>query len=119
MFLWLICSFVNLFSYTDLSEWQHDVTTVLLCLSAMTIGLLTDNLGFVFELNGAINASILAFILPGLLTLQMDGGINFKITRARAPAMAVTTFGIVLLIFGTSFAIYDAVENEDLGYCDS
>ncbi|CAM9697908.1 unnamed protein product [Chrysoparadoxa australica] len=52
-------------------NWRHYGITLSLWLMSMFVALSTDNLGAVLELVGAIAASMLGYILPSMIYLQM------------------------------------------------
>ena len=82
-----------------LTEYNRNVyyfgTTALLWSSSLGIGASVTDLGIVLELVGAVAASALGFILPGLTILHCDG---FFKTRSFSAAMVLPSF---LVLFGT------------------
>jgi sodium-coupled neutral amino acid transporter 11 len=73
---------------------RHIIFTTSLVLSAMTISLLTCDLGVVFELFGATSACALAYILPPLCYIKLA-----KRSRLTYAAGAVVAFGCGVMVF--------------------
>ena len=71
---------------------RHLIFTTALVVSAMTLSLLTCDLGIVFELFGATSACALAFILPPLCYIKLA-----KRSSKTYVAIAVVTFGCAVM----------------------
>ena len=71
---------------------RHLIFTTALVVSAMTLSLLTCDLGAVFELIGATSACALAYILPPLCYIKLS-------TRSwkTVPAVACVVFGVAVM----------------------
>lgn len=86
---------MNLYWFPDepFNPNRHLIFSTSLVVSAMTLSLLTCDLGAVFELIGATSACALAYILPPLCYIKLS-------TRSwkTIPAVACVTFGV--LVFG-------------------
>lgn len=73
---------------------RHIIFTTSLVLSALTLSLMTCDLGVVFELFGATSACALAFILPPLCFIKLTK----KRTTQTYMAMGVVAFGFTVLV---------------------
>lgn len=78
-----------------------------LVVSAMTLSLITCDLGAVFELIGATSACALAYILPPLCYLKLS-------TRSwkTAPAVACVAFGGAVMCISLVQAVMKMIRNE-------
>lgn len=72
---------------------RHLLFTATLVVSALTLSLLTCDLGVVFELFGATSACALAFILPPLCYIKLS-----KKSPKTYLAMAVVAFGCTVMV---------------------
>ncbi|KAH9881187.1 hypothetical protein J1614_001682 [Plenodomus biglobosus] len=72
---------------------RHLIFTSTLVISALTLSLLTCDLGVVFELFGATSACALAFILPPLCYIKLA-----KKSSQTYVAMAVVAFGCTVMV---------------------
>ncbi|KAF2275247.1 uncharacterized protein EI97DRAFT_420880 [Westerdykella ornata] len=72
---------------------RHMIFTTSLVVSAMTISLLTCDLGVVFELFGATSACALAYILPPLCYIKLA-----KRSAKTYAAMGVVGFGCIVMV---------------------
>ncbi|CAO2658507.1 Nn.00g062300.m01.CDS01 [Neocucurbitaria sp. VM-36] len=72
---------------------RHLIFTTTLVVSALTLSLLTCDLGVVFELFGATSACALAFILPPLCYIKLS-----KKSSKTYLAMAVVAFGCTVMV---------------------
>ena len=72
---------------------RHLIFTSALVVSALTLSLLTCDLGIVFELFGATSACALAFILPPLCYIKLA-----KKSKQTYLAMAVVAFGCAVMV---------------------
>jgi sodium-coupled neutral amino acid transporter 11 len=61
----------------------------------MTVSLATDHLGIVLELNGIINANLIAFILPGACGAALLPGETFYRGK-RLAASLLCLFGLAV-----------------------
>lgn len=79
---------------------RHIIFTTALNVSAMTLALLTCDLGAVFELIGATSACALAYILPPLCYIKLS-------TRSwkTVPAVVCVVFGVTVM----SISLFQAV----------
>ena len=71
---------------------RHIIFTTALVVTAMTLSLLTCDLGIVFELFGATSACALAYILPPLCYIKLA-----KRSKQTYLAIAVVTFGCAVM----------------------
>lgn len=72
---------------------RHLIFTTTLVVSALTLSLVTCDLGIVFELFGATSACALAFILPPLCYIKLS-----KKSSQTYLAMAVVAFGCTVMV---------------------
>ncbi|KAF1849661.1 uncharacterized protein K460DRAFT_372113 [Cucurbitaria berberidis CBS 394.84] len=72
---------------------RHLIFTTALVVTALTLSLLTCDLGIVFELFGATSACALAFILPPLCYIKLS-----KKSSKTYLAMAVVAFGCIVMV---------------------
>eukprot|EP00049_Salpingoeca_infusionum_P011601 m.202579 g.202579 ORF g.202579 m.202579 type:complete len:465 (+) comp14977_c1_seq14:3016-4410(+) len=87
------------FENSPLTDTRHYTVTVLICLFCMIIAVSVNNLGIVLELNGVINANMIAFILPGLIgAVSLPGERFYK--GARLWATLLVTFGVMVFVVG-------------------
>eukprot|EP00039_Didymoeca_costata_P012132 m.173657 g.173657 ORF g.173657 m.173657 type:complete len:137 (+) comp15391_c0_seq5:84-494(+) len=54
------------FNGEELSNIWHYSLTSAICIMVFVVAFLTNALGLVFEINGVINATLLAYVLPGI-----------------------------------------------------
>ncbi|KAJ4344945.1 hypothetical protein N0V95_006058 [Ascochyta clinopodiicola] len=73
---------------------RHIIFTTSLVISALTLSLMTCDLGVVFELFGATSACALAFILPPLCFIKLTKTRN----KQTYMAMGVVAFGCTVLV---------------------
>ncbi|KAH7356658.1 amino acid transporter-like protein [Rhexocercosporidium sp. MPI-PUGE-AT-0058] len=85
----------------------HLIFSSSLVISAMTLSLITCDLGAVFELIGATSACALAYILPPLCYLKLS-------TRSwkTAPAVACVVFGMAVMCISLVQAVMKMIRNE-------
>ncbi|EON62705.1 hypothetical protein W97_01929 [Coniosporium apollinis CBS 100218] len=86
----------------------HLIFSTSLVVSAMTLSLLTCDLGAVFELIGATSACALAYILPPLCYLKLSKRGGWE----RWAAVACTAFGMVVMGISTVLAVAKIVRSE-------
>lgn len=86
---------------------RHVIFTTSLVVGATALGLMTCDLGAVFELIGATSASVLAYILPPLCYIKLS-------TRSwrTIPAVACIIFGFVVLIVSLVLAVAKIVRSK-------
>lgn len=92
------------------SSRRHFILTSTLVFSAMSLSLITCDLGAVFELIGATSACALAYILPPLCYLKMASK-SWK----TIPAMCTVVFGSIVMVISLMQAvvkIMNGVGNE-------
>ncbi|KAI9492230.1 transmembrane amino acid transporter protein-domain-containing protein [Zychaea mexicana] len=82
---------------------RHIAITTVLVLVALTVSLLTCNLGIVLELTGGFSATALAFILPPLCYLKLARGSVFQ--RSKIPHWACLTFGLSIMVVSTFYSL--------------
>jgi len=85
----------------------HLIFSTSLVVSAMTLSLITCDLGAVFELIGATSACALAYILPPLCYIKLS-------TRSwkTVPAVVCVAFGVAVLIISLVQAVAKIIRNE-------
>ena len=93
----------------------HFIITTVLVLSAMTVSLLTDDLGAVFELIGATSACMLAYILPPLCYVNLA---KSKTAAQKIPYYICIAFGIVVMVISVGLSVRKVIigkvdEDED------
>ena len=90
---------------------RHLIFTTSLVVSAMTMALVTTDLGIVFELVGATSACALAYILPPLCFV--------KLTKRRTwetyAAYACITFGFIVMAISITQSTLKMVIRHDDG----
>ncbi|MCJ1476694.1 hypothetical protein MMC13_005362 [Lambiella insularis] len=86
---------------------RHLIFSTSLVVSAMTLSLLTCDLGAVFELIGATSACALAYILPPLCYIKLS-------TRSwkTVPAVTCVVFGVVVMGISLVQAVTKMIRNE-------
>ncbi|KAI8147868.1 transmembrane amino acid transporter protein-domain-containing protein [Fennellomyces sp. T-0311] len=82
---------------------RHVAITSILVLVALTVSLLTCNLGIVLELTGGFSATALAYILPPLCYLKLATGSVFQ--RSKIPHWACLVFGLTIMVVSTLFSL--------------
>ncbi|CAO3620053.1 unnamed protein product [Cunninghamella blakesleeana] len=89
----------------------HFYLTTILTLIALTISLLTCNLGIVLELTGAFSATALAYILPPLCYLKMATGSIWHWNKLAHWGCLI--FGIVIMSFSTFYSLQKVFTNQE------
>ena len=85
------------FSEEPFNPNRHLIFSTSLVVSAMTLSLLTCDLGAVFELIGATSACALAYILPPLCYIKLSTRSWKTIPAVVCVIFGVTVFGITLI----------------------
>ncbi|KAI3660257.1 hypothetical protein MP638_005120 [Amoeboaphelidium occidentale] len=93
----------------------HVILTTGLTVVALIIALSTCDLGVVLELTGCFSATALAYILPSCCYLKLSSGPTF--TWKKAPAILCLIFGIFIMFFSTSMALYAAFNENKRKDC--
>lgn len=92
----------------------HTLVTVVLVLSAMSVSLMTCNLGALFELIGSTTASTIAYILPPMtnlrLTEQKKIGSKFKF-------YVCIVFGFLVMFISSIQTVLEALNNKTEKHC--
>ncbi|KAF6238194.1 hypothetical protein HO173_003828 [Letharia columbiana] len=85
----------------------HLILTTSLVVAAMTLSLITCDLGAVFELIGATSACALAYILPPLCYIKLS-------TRSwkTIPAILCVVFGMIVMTISLIQAVVKMIRNE-------
>ena len=85
----------------------HLIFSTALVVSAMTLSLITCDLGAVFELIGATSACALAYVLPPLCYIKLS-------TRSwrTGVAMGVVVFGVAVIGISLTQAVAKIIRNE-------
>jgi sodium-coupled neutral amino acid transporter 11 len=76
---------------------EHAIITITLVVAAMSVSLLTCNLGAILELVGASSACTMAYILPPMCFLKLS---QRRLIR-KLPSYACIAFGIVVMTLST------------------
>lgn len=76
-------------------------------LLALTVSLLTCNLGIVLELTGGFSATALAYILPPLCYLKLAGGSLFQLNKLKH--WACLLFGLLIMVVSTFYSLQKIV----------
>eukprot|EP00730_Choanoeca_flexa_P019843 TRINITY_DN9705_c0_g1_i6.p1 TRINITY_DN9705_c0_g1~~TRINITY_DN9705_c0_g1_i6.p1 ORF type:complete len:450 (+),score=105.19 TRINITY_DN9705_c0_g1_i6:152-1501(+) len=85
---------------------RHYGVSFALCMLAMIVSVAVDKLGIILELNGIVNANLVAFILPGICgALLLDGEHWYQGQRLWSTLLA--GFGIALFVFGVILVILE------------
>ncbi|KAJ6499287.1 amino acid transporter [Mycena sanguinolenta] len=79
-------------------------TTTILCAS-MLIALITCDLGVMLEITGGVSATALAYIFPASCYLKLTDSKAPWYSRAKLPAFACATFGVIVMIISLYFAL--------------
>ncbi|KNG85853.1 amino acid transporter [Aspergillus nomiae NRRL 13137] len=87
---------------------RHIIFTSALVVSAMTMALITCDLGAVFELIGATSAAALAYIFPPLCYIKLSNASR----KAKIPAYLCIVFGITVMGVSLLQAIAQMIRNE-------
>lgn len=82
---------------------RHFAITTALILIALTVSLLTCNLGIVLELTGGFSATALAYILPPLCYLKLATGSIWHYSKI--PHWACLIFGLAIMVASTFFSL--------------
>ncbi|CAO3598246.1 unnamed protein product [Absidia cylindrospora] len=90
---------------------RHFFLTSILTLIALTISLLTCNLGIVLELTGAFAATSLAYVLPPLCYLKLATGSLWH--WSKLPHWSCLIFGIVIMVVSSFYSIQKLVSQSD------
>lgn len=88
---------------------RHLIFSTALVVSAVTLSLLTCDLGAVFELIGATSASALAYILPPLCYIKLS-------TRSwkTIPAVVCVAFGVTVMGISLVQAVFKIIRSKEL-----
>jgi len=91
----------------SLSSYSHVIITGLIFASSVGIAVLVTDLGIVLELTGGISATIIGFIMPGLLRITIwlgeDRNVGTSFVGEIVPSFLLAAFGIFAL-FATTIA---------------
>ncbi|KAI8099947.1 transmembrane amino acid transporter protein-domain-containing protein [Halteromyces radiatus] len=82
---------------------RHFLLTTTLTLIALTISLLTCNLGIVLELTGAFAATSLAYVLPPLCYLKLATGPLWH--WSKLPHWSCLIFGLTIMVVSSFYSI--------------
>ena len=95
------------FSHEEWNPNRHLIFTTSLVVSAVTLSLLTCDLGAVFELIGATSACALAYILPPLCYVKLS-------TRSwrTIPAIVCIAFGFCVMGISLAQAVAKMIRSE-------
>jgi len=96
-----VCREVMTNYYFPHEQWdpnRHLIFTTVLVVSAMTLSLLTCDLGAVFELIGATSACALAYILPPLCFMKLSSRSWKTYAAGLCVAFGCTVMGISMML---------------------
>uniref|UniRef100_A0A3Q3ARF3 Putative sodium-coupled neutral amino acid transporter 11 n=2 Tax=Kryptolebias marmoratus TaxID=37003 RepID=A0A3Q3ARF3_KRYMA len=108
----------NIICCRDLSKAEHVALTMLIVAVCTAISLAYDCLGVILELNGALSATPLIFIIPSACFLKLSPGRWYQ-GENRLPVMLIIT-GLFVMITGlTMTVIYpqDCSHGVEMFYC--
>ncbi|KAI1295844.1 hypothetical protein EDD11_007702, partial [Mortierella claussenii] len=90
---------------------RHFIITTGLVGIALSIALLTCDLGFVLEVTGGFSATALAFILPPLCYLRLASGTIWS--TKKLPHLTCLVFGVAVMILSTFFSLQHFLTPKD------
>eukprot|EP00038_Savillea_parva_P003462 m.125993 g.125993 ORF g.125993 m.125993 type:complete len:445 (+) comp11180_c0_seq2:3434-4768(+) len=94
----------TLFFSNGLTLRNHILVTLGICISVLAIALSVTDLGLVFEINGVVNANLLAYTMPGFV-----GTVAFRNEPWRSPdrlkAIFLFVFGLGVFVIGVTMII--------------
>jgi solute carrier family 38 (sodium-coupled neutral amino acid transporter), member 11 len=104
----------------------HVLATLIIILSAMTLALITCDLGIVLEITvrsktitltnqGGLSATMIAFILPPACYLKLQHGDVFK--RKNSGPLLCILFGVVVSFTSTSLIIFKTLRGSEKKLC--
>lgn len=100
----------------------HTIITVIVIIIAMLISFLTDCLGVVLEINGALIATTLGYIMPSLCAILINYRSDKNYLEMIKPVV-VLTIGVVVVVSGVVSVIhkimngYDCSHGSEMNYC--
>ncbi|KAK1925556.1 amino acid transporter [Papiliotrema laurentii] len=100
----------TLFHGKPFSNRRHVISTVLVVFTAMSVSLLTCDLGVVLEVAGGLSATALAFIFPASAYYTLTRGEWYS--RQKLPAVLCAAFGAVVLVLSCGLTIVKALTGE-------
>lgn len=106
-----VCREVMTNYYFPAEPWhpnRHLIFTTTLVVSAMTLALLTCDLGAVFELIGATSAAALAYILPPLCYLKL----STRKWQTMLAAGSCAAFGCIVMTISLVQAVYKMINRK-------
>ncbi|XP_062258844.1 putative sodium-coupled neutral amino acid transporter 11 [Platichthys flesus] len=109
----------NVLFSRDLSKVEHVVITVLIVAVCTSISLAYDCLGVVLELNGALSATPLIFIIPSACILKLSPGRWYQGENLIATILIIA--GLFVMITGltmTGLNPQDCSHGTDMFYCE-
>ncbi|KAM6174794.1 putative sodium-coupled neutral amino acid transporter 11 isoform 2-T2 [Erethizon dorsatum] len=108
----------NVFFGGNLSSVLHVVITVVIITVATLVSLLIDCLGIVLELNGALCAAPLIFIIPSACYLKLSEEPRTHLDKIMS--CVLLPIGAVVMVFGFVMAItnpQDCTHGQEMFYC--
>ena len=111
----------------ELSTLNHFMLTTFLLFTSMFVSLFTCNLGMIFELIGAISASLMAYILPPSCFLKLsyeattyrkwsDVSRHFLIYKV-LPSVSCIIFGALIMVIGSYTTIVNYSQSDGSEHC--
>lgn len=97
----------------ETSDAFHYITTTLLVFSALIIAEITCDLGAILEASGGLSASALAFILPPLFYMKIEGikfSFNDQESRKYIICMGFGLFVLIIAIANTILSLFNGEE---------
>lgn len=109
--------------HLELSKKQHFFITTFLVFTAMSVALLTCNLGMILELIGATSASLMAYIIPPLCYLKLVADRdNFRsmerlnrnrfLLQKALPTIVCVVFGFAVMIISSTATIKTSLSSD-------
>lgn len=111
----------------ELSTLNHFMLTTSLLFTSMFVSLFTCNLGMIFELIGAISASLMAYILPPACFLKLsyeaasyrkwsDMSRHFLIYKV-LPSVSCVIFGALIMVIGSYTTTVNYSQSDGSEHC--
>ncbi|KAM0788841.1 hypothetical protein ACM66B_002926 [Microbotryomycetes sp. NB124-2] len=98
---------------------RHVVITSSLVLGAMTVSLITCDLGVILELAGGFSATALAYLFPAACYLRLTSNAqsNRKTNHQRIAAWVSVGFGLVVMVLSTVLSLNKAWQGTSHKVC--
>ncbi|KAF7376158.1 Aa-trans domain-containing protein [Mycena sanguinolenta] len=93
------------FSHETFNIQRHVFFTTTILFASMLLALITCDLGVMLEITGGVSATALAFIFPASCYLKLTDSKAPWYSRAKLPAFACATFGVIVMVISLYFAL--------------